>query len=76
MRPQLFRPARALGRRLNSTSASPQTNPNVQKAVENAQKAYAQTAATLKKAAGPVGEKIGSALGGACITVEIYRSER
>ncbi|OWZ34505.1 F-type H+-transporting ATPase subunit G [Cryptococcus neoformans AD2-60a] len=64
MRPQLFRPVRTLGRRLNSSSASPQTNPNVQKAVENAQKAYAQTAATLKKAAGPVGEKIGGALGG------------
>ncbi|WVQ85297.1 hypothetical protein IAT38_007462 [Cryptococcus sp. DSM 104549] len=65
MRPQLARTARIAGRRLNSTSAqSPLDNPNVKKAVEGAQKAYAQGAATVKRVAGPLGERVGGALGG------------
>nr|ODO02713.1 phenylalanine-tRNA ligase, beta subunit [Cryptococcus depauperatus CBS 7855] len=64
MRPQILRTARVAGRRLNSTSTNPANNPNVQKAVESAQKAYASTATTVKKITGPVGEKIGGALGG------------
>jgi hypothetical protein len=62
MRPTL-RATRLAGRRMNSSSA-PQVNPQVQKAVEAASKAYAQSAATVKRVAGPVGEKIGGALGG------------
>jgi len=58
MRPTL-RATRLAGRRMNSSSA-----PQVQKAVEAASKAYAQSAATVKRVAGPVGEKIGGALGG------------
>ncbi|WVR05648.1 hypothetical protein IAU60_002670 [Kwoniella sp. DSM 27419] len=68
MRPQVFRATRLAGRRYNSSSSSsspsPLNNPNVQKAVEGAQKAYAQGAATVKKVAGPLGERVGSALGG------------
>lgn len=58
-----LRTTRLAGRRMNSSSA-PQVNPQVQKAVEAASKAYAQSAATVKRVAGPVGEKIGGALGG------------
>ncbi|WVW80350.1 hypothetical protein I302_102330 [Kwoniella bestiolae CBS 10118] len=70
MRPQVVRATRLVGRRFNSSSSSssssssPLNNPNVQKAVEGAQKAYTQTAATVKKVAGPLGERVGSALGG------------
>ncbi|OCF31908.1 F-type H+-transporting ATPase subunit G [Kwoniella heveanensis CBS 569] len=72
MRPQISRVTRLAGRRFNSSSSSssssssgsPLNNPNVQKAVEGAQKAYAQSAATVKKVAGPLGERVGSALGG------------
>lgn len=59
-------PARGL--RFNSSSSSsapnPAQNPQVQKAVENAQKVLAQTSATVRRVAGPVGDKVGSALGG------------
>ncbi|WRT65901.1 uncharacterized protein IL334_002852 [Kwoniella shivajii] len=68
MRPQVVRATRLVGRRFNSSSSSstssPLNNPNVQKAVEGAQKAYTQTAATVKKVAGPLGDRVGSALGG------------
>ncbi|ORY24669.1 mitochondrial ATP synthase g subunit-domain-containing protein [Naematelia encephala] len=57
-------PARIVGRRFNSTSSSPASNPQVQKALEAAQKAYHQTSATVKRVAGPVGDRLGSALGG------------
>jgi len=48
---------------MNSSSA-PQVNPQVQKAVEAASKAYNTGAAHVKRVAGPVGEKLGGALGG------------
>lgn len=54
----------ARGVRFNSSSSSPAPNPQVQKAVENAQKVLAQTSATVRRVAGPVGDKVGSALGG------------
>ncbi|ODO07298.1 F-type H+-transporting ATPase subunit G [Cryptococcus wingfieldii CBS 7118] len=85
MRPQLAQAARLAGKRFNSTSAQ---NPNVQKAVESANKAYAQTAATVKKVAGPVGEKIGASLGAyrepivynskvvASIAKQVYQAEK
>lgn len=66
MRPTL-RATRLAGRRLNSSSA-PQVNPQVQKAVESASRAYAQGAAHVKRVAGPVGERIGSAMGGESIS--------
>jgi len=53
------------GARFNSSSSSA-PNPQVQKAVENAQKAFAQTQAAVSKVAGPVGQKVGNALGGEC----------
>lgn len=62
MRPTL-RATRLAGRRMNSSSA-PQVNPQVQKAVEAASKAYNTGAAHVKRVAGPVGEKLGGALGG------------
>jgi len=67
-----LRATRLAGRRMNSSSA-PQVNPQVQKAVEAASKAYAQSAATVKRVAGPVGEKIGGALGGrSCLIRQMY----
>ncbi|KAK8865683.1 hypothetical protein IAR55_000828 [Kwoniella newhampshirensis] len=65
MRPQITQTARVFGRRFNSSSSSssPLNNPNVQKAVEGAQKAYAQSAATVKRVAGPLGERVGGLLG-------------
>jgi hypothetical protein len=58
---------------MNSSSA-PQVNPQVQKAVEAASKAYAQSAATVKRVAGPVGEKIGGALGGRSCLIRQLRA--
>lgn len=72
MRPTL-RATRLAGRRLNSSSA-PQVNPQVQKAVESASRAYNQGAATIKRVAGPVGERIGSAMGGESCAMEQRRS--
>ena len=52
---------------MNSSSA-PQVNPQVQKAVEAASKAYNTGAAHVKRVAGPVGEKLGGALGGGSLS--------
>jgi hypothetical protein len=68
-----LRTTRLAGRRMNSSSA-PQVNPQVQKAVEAASKAYAQSAATVKRVAGPVGEKIGGALGGKSCLIRQLRA--
>ena len=60
----VLRSVRAAGRRANSSSApNPVQNEQVQKAVEQAQKAYAQGAAAVSRFAGPVGDRVGSALG-------------
>lgn len=61
LRPQITNAARAVGRRANSTQA---TNPQVQKAVQQASQIYAQGAQTVKRVAGPVGDRVGSLLGG------------
>ena len=53
---------------MNSSSA-PQVNPQVQKAVEAASKAYNTGAAHVKRVAGPVGEKLGGALGGGSLYI-------
>jgi F-type H+-transporting ATPase subunit g len=68
MRPTL-RATRLAGRRMNSSSA-PQVNPQVQKAVEAASKAYNTGAAHVKRVAGPVGEKLGGALGGRSLYIQ------
>ena len=66
----LSRPLRQArsGKRFNSStpssSSSSSRNPQVQKAMEGAQKAFNQSAATVQRMAGPVGERVGSALGG------------
>ena len=61
----LLRPLRqTAGRRFNSSSAGSSSNPQMQKAVDGAQRAYAQTATTMKKVAGPIGDRVGNALGG------------
>lgn len=61
----------ARGVRFNSSSSSsapnPAQNPQVQKAVDNAQNVLAQTSATVRRVAGPVGDKLCSALGGQSI---------
>ena len=59
---------RAAGRRAASSSSSsstpnPAQNEQVQKAVEQAQKYYSQGSAAVQKFAGPVGDKVGAALG-------------
>jgi F-type H+-transporting ATPase subunit g len=65
MRPQLVaRTARALGRRANSSKAI--ENPQVKQAVEQASALYNQGAAAVQRVAGPVGDKVGSLLGGEC----------
>ncbi|KAK1927887.1 mitochondrial ATP synthase g subunit-domain-containing protein [Papiliotrema laurentii] len=62
---QSLRQSGLRGVRFNSSSSSnPAQNPQVQKAVENAQKALAQTSAAVRRVAGPVGDKVGNALGG------------
>jgi hypothetical protein len=69
----IIRPARAIGRRFNSTSSSSSTsNPQVQKAVEGAQKAYQQSAAVVSRVAGPVGQRITSALGSESRNPQLY----
>jgi hypothetical protein len=57
---------------MNSSSA-PQVNPQVQKAVEAASKAYNTGAAHVKRVAGPVGEKLGGALGGRSLDKGLLR---
>ena len=61
----VLRSVRAAGRRANSSSSAPNPvqNEQVQKAVEQAQKVYAQGSAAVQKFAGPVGDRVGSALG-------------
>ncbi|GFZ43293.1 hypothetical protein JCM24511_01012 [Saitozyma sp. JCM 24511] len=88
LRPTL-RAARAVARRnASSQSSSPLDNPNVQKAVEGAQKAYEQGAATVRRVAGPIGDRVGSALGSyrepivynakvaASLARQVYQAER
>lgn len=41
-------------------------NPQVQKAVAQANQAYAQGAAAVQRVAGPIGDKVGNMLGGEC----------
>ncbi|EIW72864.1 hypothetical protein TREMEDRAFT_42037 [Tremella mesenterica DSM 1558] len=60
MRPALP-PFRLAGRRY--ASSSPLTNPQVQRALELASTAAQQTAATVQRVSGPVGARVGSALG-------------
>ncbi|KAL1405088.1 hypothetical protein Q8F55_008711 [Vanrija albida] len=59
LRPQITNAARVAGRRANSTQA----NPQVQKAVQQASQLYNQGAQTVKRVAGPVGDRVGSLLG-------------
>jgi F-type H+-transporting ATPase subunit g len=63
VRPTLRATRAATQRFASSQSSSPLQNPNVQKAVEGAQKAYEQGAATVKRVAGPLGARVGNALG-------------
>lgn len=65
LRPAL-RTMRLSARRANS-SATPnpiQNNEAVQKAVQSAQKAFDATSSTLKRVAGPVGERVQNSVGG------------
>jgi F-type H+-transporting ATPase subunit g len=66
MRPQIVaRSARTLGRRANSSKAqNPLENPQVKQAVEQASAIYNQGASAVKRVAGPVGDRLGSLLGG------------
>lgn len=63
LRPAL-RTLRLTARRANSSTPPIQQNENVQKAVQSAQKAYDATASTLKRVAGPVGERVQNSVGG------------
>jgi F-type H+-transporting ATPase subunit g len=57
---------RTAGRRAASSSSStpnPVQNEQVQKAVDQAQKMYSQGSAAVQKFAGPVGDRVGAALG-------------
>ncbi|KAK4683774.1 F-type H+-transporting ATPase subunit g, partial [Tremellales sp. Uapishka_1] len=88
MRPQIFRTAKLAGRRFNSTTSSPLDHPQVKKAVEASQKAYQQSAETVKRVAGPLGERVGGMLGGyrdplvynskvfASICRQVYKTEK
>ena len=73
---QLARPARQIrsyGRRYNSstpsssssssTTSSIAKNPQVQRAMDSAQKLASSSAATVQRVAGPLGDRVGSALG-------------
>ena len=60
-----IRPRLVISRRFASSSTpSPSQNPQVQKAVEGAQRVYQQGTDTVKRLAGPLGERVGNALGG------------
>ena len=65
--PPTFRPRLLVSRRFASSSTpSPSQNPQVQKAVEGAQRVYQQGTDTVKRLAGPLGERVGNTLGGQC----------
>lgn len=63
LRPVL-RTLRLTARRANSSTPPIQQNEQVKKAVESAQKVYDSGAATLKRVAGPVGERVNNSVGG------------
>ncbi|KAI9634531.1 uncharacterized protein MKK02DRAFT_16995 [Dioszegia hungarica] len=63
LRPVL-RSMRLTARRANSSTPPTQQNESVQKAVQSAQNALNSTTATLKRVAGPVGERVQNSVGG------------
>lgn len=66
-----FRSRLVVPRRFNSTS-TPSQNPQVQKAVEGAQRVYQQGADAVKRVAGPVGDRVAGALGGEYLELCLY----
>lgn len=77
MRPQVVaRSVRTVGRRANSSSAktqSPLDHPQVKQAADQVSAVYNKGADAVKKVAGPVGDKIGSALGGKLSEEEVRK---
>ena len=69
-RPTIASFRQIISRRFASTEAQ---NPQVKAAVESANKAYDNALGSAKRVAGPIGEKVGSMLGGERVGVTSAR---
>jgi hypothetical protein len=72
-RPTIASFRQIISRRFASTEAQ---NPQVKAAVESATKAYDNALGSAKRVAGPIGERVGSMMGGECVRCIGWKGDR
>lgn len=72
-RPTIASFRQIISRRFASTEAQ---NPQVKAAVESATKAYDNALGSAKRVAGPIGERVGSMMGGECVRCICWKGDR